>query len=182
MPYYVTNYYAKLWHIIKTESKGELEEIDIKNRACYYFDVIMRILDIDFYKTLLDEKSYENILIYDITYKTFKGAKSLSIRFDKIDGMIKSYDGTRYLVLFIPERYHAIPDWIKYIISEKSGITYSIIHNFTNIKVDSSDSSPLEKTMTLHVIILIRSVCNKDKNNYCRNIFLEKACCELSKK
>ena len=36
------------------------------------------------------------------------GTKPLRIRFDKIDGFIKIYDGTRYLVSFGPERYDAI--------------------------------------------------------------------------
>ena len=57
------------------ESKGELKKIDIKNRTCYHFDDIMRHLDTDFDNILLDEKlydkEYENILIYDISYKTF---------------------------------------------------------------------------------------------------------------
>ena len=45
-----------------------------------------------------------------------------------------------------------------------------------NVKVDSYISLPLEKTMTYrNVIILIKSVFNKDKNNYYYNIFLEKA-------
>ena len=43
-------------------------------------------------------------MIYDISYKAFMGAKPLQIRFDKIDGFIEIYDGTRYLVLFRPER------------------------------------------------------------------------------
>ena len=60
----------------------------------------------------------------------------MRIRFDKIDGFINIYDGTRYLVLFGPERYNAIYDWIKYITSEKSGITYNISHNLAKIKVD----------------------------------------------
>ena len=55
--------------------------------------------------------------------------------------------------------YNEIYDWIKYIISEKSGIAYIIIHNFAKIKVDSYDSLPLEKTMTFHnVIILTKSL------------------------
>ena len=44
------------------------------------------------------------------------------------------------------------------------------------IKVDSYDSLPLEKTMNFRdFIILIKSVFNKDKNNYYYNIFLENA-------
>ena len=38
-------------------------------------------------------------------YKNFIGVKPLRIRFDKIDGFIKTSDGTRYLVLFGSEKY-----------------------------------------------------------------------------
>ena len=80
------------------ESKDELREIDIKNCTCYYFDNIIRLwdTDIEFSDILLDERlyeeKYENILIYNISYKTSKGAKPLRIRFDKIDGFIKIHD------------------------------------------------------------------------------------------
>ena len=58
-------------------------------------------------------------------------------------------------------------------ISVKIGITYIISHNYANIKVDSYDSLPLDKTMTFYdVTMLIKSVFNKDKNNYYYNIFL----------
>ena len=50
-----------------------------------------------------------------------------------------------------------------------------VTHDHTAIKVDLHNSLPLEKTMTLdNVIILVKSVWNKDKNNYYYNIFLEK--------
>ena len=48
---------------------------------------------------LIDEKSHWNILIYDISYKTFVGSKPLWIRFDKINGNIGIYNGTRSLAL-----------------------------------------------------------------------------------
>ena len=68
-----------------------------------------------------------------------------------------------------------ICDRIKYLISEKSGITDSINHNFARISIDSYDSLPFEKILTFHnVIILIKSVINKYKNHYYYNIFLEK--------
>ena len=67
------------------ENKDELKEINIKNLRCYYFDDIMISIswdidiDTDFSRILLDEKIYkekkENILIYDISYKTSTGAK-----------------------------------------------------------------------------------------------------------
>ena len=52
----------------------------------------------------MGEKSYRNILIYDISYKTFMGEKKSGFKFEKVDGFIKVYDGARHLMLFIPER------------------------------------------------------------------------------
>ena len=40
-------------------------------------------------------------------------------------------------------------------------------HNYEKIEVDSYDSLPIEKRLTLHnVIILIKLVVNKDQNHY----------------
>ena len=72
------------------------------------FDNIIKLEDIDFGNILIDEKSHKNILIYDISYITLIGSKPLRIRFDKTDGFIKIYDGTRYLILFGSEKYDAI--------------------------------------------------------------------------
>ena len=68
-------------------------------------------------------------------------------------------------------------------ISLKSDITYIFSHYFTKIKVDSCDSLPIEKRLTLHnVIIHIKSVLNKDKNHYYYKIILEKCSYQLAKK
>ena len=69
------------------------KRVHIKNRTCYYFDDIIKFEDFDFYNILIDEKSQENILIYDISYKTLIGSKSLHIRFNKMNGFIRIYDG-----------------------------------------------------------------------------------------
>ena len=71
--------------------------------------------------------------------------------------------------------FNKICDKIKYLISKKSGITNSINHNFGKIRIDSYNSLPIKKILTFHkVIILIKSVVNKNKNKYYYNIFLEK--------
>ena len=66
-----------------------------------------------FNNVLIDEKPYKIILVYKISYKILIGAKSLRIRFDKVDGFI--IDRTRYLVLFGPEKYDAIYIRIRYL-------------------------------------------------------------------
>ena len=48
------------------ESKDELKQIYINYCTCYYFDDIMRVIDVDFSDISLDKKSYENVSIYDI--------------------------------------------------------------------------------------------------------------------
>ena len=67
------------------------------------------------------------------------------IRFDKIDGSIRIYGGTRYLILFGAVKYEAIYDRIRYLNSLKSNITYIFSHYFAKIKIDSYDSLPIEK-------------------------------------
>ena len=60
---------------------------------------------------------------------------------------------------------------IKYLLSEKGGITDSINQNFARIRIDSDDSLSIEKILTFrNVIILIKSVFNKNKNEYFYNI------------
>ena len=130
---------------------------------CYYFDDKIKLKVFDLHNILVDEKSHENILIYDISYKSLIGSKALRIRFDKIDWIVRIYDGTRYLTLFDTKKYDAIYDNIRYLISIKSGINYIFSYYFAKIKVDSYDSLSIEKILTLHnVIILIKSVFNKD--------------------
>ena len=118
-----------------------------KQRFIYYFDHIIKLEDFDLDNILIDEKSHENILLYEISYKTLIDPKPLSIRFDKINGFIKICDGTKYLTLFRSENYDDIYDRIRYLISLKSGMTHIFCHYFAKIRVDSYDSLPIEKTL-----------------------------------
>ena len=74
------------------DSDDELKEIDVRNSMCYYFDDIIKIEDVGI-DILIDEKSYKNILVYSVSYKSLIDSKPLRIRLDKIDGFIRVYDG-----------------------------------------------------------------------------------------
>ena len=74
------------------------------NHPCDYFDDMIKFEDFDFHDILIDEKSYENILIYGILQRTLIRTKPLRIRYNKIDRFIRIYNGTRSLVLFGPQK------------------------------------------------------------------------------
>ena len=97
------------------------------------------------------------------------------MKFSKTDGFTKNYNGIRYLVLFGYWWYEKIFENIKYLKSDKSDTKDNINHNFARIRIDSYNSLAIEKTLTVHnVIILIKSVVNKNKNDCYHNIFSEK--------
>ena len=108
---------------------------------------IVRVIILMIYLNWKILESQENILIYEISYKTLIGSKPVQIRFDKIDG-IRIYDGTRYLRLSRVKKYDAIYDGIRYLKILKTSITYICSHCFLKIKVHSYDFLPKEKTLT----------------------------------
>ena len=59
----------------------------------------------------------------------------LRVKFDIVDGFIRVCNITRHLVLFSPEKYEAIYNRIRYVMSQKNDITYVITHNYTKSKL-----------------------------------------------
>ena len=86
------------------------------------------------------------------------GDKPLHIRLDKIDGFIWVFDGSRHLVLFEAEKFDFIYNRIRYLVGVKSGITYVVSDNYAEIKIDSYDYLPLEKTLAFDNVINILSL------------------------
>ena len=61
------------------ENNKKLKEISIKDRMCYYFDDITKFEVFDLDNILIDENSYENILVCNISHKTLIDAKPLRL-------------------------------------------------------------------------------------------------------
>ena len=55
------------------------------------------------------------------------GSISLCIRFDKIDALIKIYDGIRYLVILDRNWFEKICDSIKYFVTKKKVLQIVLI-------------------------------------------------------
>ena len=87
-------------------------------------------------------------------------AKSLHIRFDKVDGIIKIYNGIRHLELsnsyndnfyrIVSRKYNSIFNRINYLISDKSGIADTTHCNFARRK----DQNQLMLKELINVIML----------------------------
>ena len=139
---------------------------------CYYFDDLTKFEGVDLDNTLIDEKSFENILVLYISYKTLIAAKPLCVRFNKKDGFIRVYNVTRYLVLFGGEKNIDFYNRRGYPTGVNSYFIYFISHKYVKIKVNSYNLLSLKKALTFHVIILIKSVFNKSYR-YCYSKHLQ---------
>ena len=81
--------------------------------------------------------------------------KPLDIFLHEIVGFIKICNGIRYLALYGSSKCDAIYNKIRYLKSQKNGITYTIDHNFTSMKIDSYNTLTKEKTLTFHLTIML---------------------------
>ena len=101
-------------------------------------------------------------IIWKYFVQALIGAKLSRISFGKVNGFIRVYDRNRYLLLLGPKKFDTIHNKFRYLITQKSNILYIMYHNYA-------------KTLTLQgVIIVTKSVFNKNQNHYYYNIFLEK--------
>ena len=70
---------------------NNLKEIGIKNCTCYYFSSKIKIEDFDFGNILLDEKSYKNIFVHNISCKTL-------VQNHCVLGLIKQIDLLEFMI------------------------------------------------------------------------------------
>ena len=69
-----------------------IKEIDTTNCMSYYLDDIIKIEDFDLDNIIIDGKScenIENILLYNISYKSLIDSKPFHIGYNKTEGFIR---------------------------------------------------------------------------------------------
>ena len=82
----------------------------------------------------MDEKLYQNSLIYVVACKPLYVPKPLRIVFRKVDEYIRNYDWTKYLVLFhSDEKYKRIFARIRCLIMLKSNIPDVYSHWYVTV-------------------------------------------------
>ena len=91
---------------------NKVQDIDIKNRTCYFFNDIINITFFDLNNIKIDKKSYKNILIYYIGYVTTKDSKYVKIYnvnplyliFINMNGNFEEINGNKYLTLVLTNK------------------------------------------------------------------------------
>ena len=86
---------------------NKVTDIDIKKLTYNFFDDIINIKKVDPNKIELDEKSFKNILIYDIGYVTIKVLKYVKINsvnnllliFSKVKEYVEEISKSKHLTL-----------------------------------------------------------------------------------
>ena len=88
---------------------GEVKQIEIKIRTCYFYNDMVNLKDFEPNLLKIDKKSYKNISIYNIGYITFKkiddyesvySVNPLYVRINHANGYIKEKDENKYLISY----------------------------------------------------------------------------------
>ena len=101
---------------------------------------------------------------------------------NKVKGFIKDYDETKYLSLFVCEKFNVVFNRTGYLIRLINSISHVLYRDYSKIEVDSDDDLHLEITLNLHIVVtLIKLVFLKTQAQYQYNVFLERCLYQLAK-
>ena len=149
-------------------NKGK--DIDVKSRTYYFFDDIINTKNFDLNNIEINEKSYENILIYYIGYVTIKDYKYLKINsinplyliFSKVNGYFQEINKNKYLMLLSTneskekvKKYEEFWSKIKDLISLITRNSDDYDDKYMKIKFNSDDELPLNKTIEIPSMIIV---------------------------
>ena len=148
---------------------NKVKDINIKNRTYYFFNDIIDIENFDPNNMKIDQKSYENILIYYIGNVTIKECINIySVNplylFRYVNGCFEEINGNNYLTL-VPtneskekiKKYEEL--WIKI-----RDCYYD--EKYIKIKFDSDDEIPLNKTVEIPIMTIVVRAIFLENNKY----------------
>ena len=141
---------------------GKVKQIEIKNRAYYFYNDIINIKTFDSNFLKVDKKSYSDIDIYYIWYNPIKkigdceniySVIPLYLIIGKVDGHIEEKNGSKYLVFDstdenkeVLKKYREFRNGIKNEIETiNDGKKGEYGTDFMKIKFDTDDTLPLNK-------------------------------------
>ena len=162
---------------------GIVKQIDIKNRAYYFYNDMINIKKFDSNLLKIDKKSYTDIDIYDIGYITIKkidyygtiySLNPLYLIIDHASGCIEEKEMNKYLVFDSTDENkelfknnNDVFNRIRNKIKKISGDECDYEKDYMKIKFNSDDDLPLSKQLKFHnMVITIRSVFEEDGKLY----------------
>ena len=165
---------------------NKVKDINIKNRAKYFFNDIINIENFDPKNMKIDEKSYKNILIYYIGYVTIKeyikiyNVNPLYLIFRYVNGYFEEINGNKCLTLVptneskeknlkFEEFWIKIRDLIRSI--SKNSDAYD--EKYMKIKFKSDDKLPLNKTVEIPTMTIVVRTIFLENNKYYTQVFLD---------
>ena len=175
---------------------GTVKQIDIKNRACYFYNDMINIKKFDSNSLKIDKRSYKDIGMYNIGYITIKkiddcesiySVNPLYLRVDHVNGYIEEKGVNKYLVFDsadenkeLLKKYNDVWDGIRDKIKEIASVECDYEKDYVKIKFNSDDDLPLSKPLKFHnMTIITRSAFEEDGKLY-TEVLLEDALYELS--
>ena len=89
------------------KNNNKVKDVDTKNRTIYFFSVIINIENFNANNVKIDEKPYNNILIYYTRCVTIKDLKSVKINsgsplyliYSKVNGYFEEINKSKHLTL-----------------------------------------------------------------------------------
>ena len=164
---------------------SHIKEINIKNRTYYFFDDMINIKHFDPNRIKIDNKSYNNIIIYYFGYITTKNLSYVKINrvsplyfiIDKVDGYIEESNVNKYSTLLFTDKkkdtskkYAELWDKILDLITNTLG---HYDENYMKIKFNSDDNLPLNKISKLHNLTIVVSSVFQEHKAYYPQVFLD---------
>ena len=159
--------------------------INIKNRTYYFFNIIY-IENFDPNNIKIDEKSHKNILIYYIGYVTIKkdrkiySVNPLYLLFGKVNGYFEEVNENKYLTLVPTDenkekinKYKELLIIIKDLIRSITKKLDDYVEKYKEIKFDSDDNLPLNKTIEMAIVTIDIRVVFHENNKYYPQVVLD---------
>ena len=159
------------------------KEINIKNRAYYFYNDIINLDEFDLSKIKVDKKNFNDIDIYYLGYvhekkisecNVINSVNPLYLRILDIKGQFeKGKDDVWYLVISDKYNVYKKLESIKNKIIEKTWNALEYDKDYMKIKFESNNIFPTDKDVNIHVAtIVIRAIFAKD-GKYCPQLFLD---------
>ena len=160
---------------------GTTKEINIKNRAYYFYNDIIDLDEFDVNKIKVDKKDFNDIDIYHLGYEHKKkisegnvinNVNPLYLRIINMSGQFeKSKDDTWYLAISDKDDvYRKLVDIFESIRNKITEKTWNVVeydNDYMKINFESNNIFPTDKDVNTQVAtIIIRAIFAKDSKYY----------------